>query len=121
MERARGVRLEAAGLQAVWGRASVLAAVGTDHAVQYASGAQPPLHRPVRPVTACFRHPEQTPALRPCTRPPRCRHPPPTPLPAPPPPTELAALHMDLHHCLFVHLFLANMGHFQAANGVYCK
>ncbi|KAG2444776.1 hypothetical protein HXX76_001519 [Chlamydomonas incerta] len=34
---------------------------------------------------------------------------------------ELAALHMDLHHCLFVHLFLANMGHFQAANGVYCK
>ncbi|GLC43297.1 hypothetical protein PLESTF_000414800 [Pleodorina starrii] len=34
---------------------------------------------------------------------------------------ELAAQHMDLHHCLFVHLFLANMGHFQAANGVYCK
>ncbi|GIL63455.1 hypothetical protein Vafri_17493, partial [Volvox africanus] len=34
---------------------------------------------------------------------------------------ELASQSMDLHHCLFVHLFLANMGHFQAANGVYCK
>ncbi|GLI61050.1 hypothetical protein VaNZ11_003310 [Volvox africanus] len=34
---------------------------------------------------------------------------------------ELASQNMDLHHCLFVHLFLANMGHFQAANGVYCK
>ncbi len=34
---------------------------------------------------------------------------------------ELSALRMDLGHCLYAHLFLANMGHFQAANAVYCK
>mmetsp|Transcript_35745 Transcript_35745/g.79546 ORF Transcript_35745/g.79546 Transcript_35745/m.79546 type:complete len:894 (+) Transcript_35745:147-2828(+) len=34
---------------------------------------------------------------------------------------ELAAMHLELNHALFVHLFLANMGHFAAANAVYCR
>jgi hypothetical protein len=28
---------------------------------------------------------------------------------------------MGLHHALFVHLYLGNMGHFAAANNVYCR
>ncbi len=34
---------------------------------------------------------------------------------------ELSRLGLTLGHALFVHLYLANMGHFAAANNVYAK
>lgn len=34
---------------------------------------------------------------------------------------RLTKLGLSLNHAIFVNLFLANMGHFAAANSIYCR